>query len=81
MEMEHNKKEYFQDTPKTTGKEGVTRRVKSQTVRLNFKRTEILFITSSSIMSPNSLFSWQSWSAGLSNTLLSTVEVDVSLCT
>jgi hypothetical protein len=37
MEMEHGKKKYCQDTPKTAGKEGVTGRVKSQTVRLNFK--------------------------------------------
>jgi len=81
MEMEHSKKEYCQDTPKTAGKEGVTGRVKSQTVRLNFKRTETLFITSSSIMSPNPLFSRQSWGAGLSNTLLSAVEADVSFCT
>jgi hypothetical protein len=50
-------KEHCQDTPKTAGKEGVTGSVKSQTVRLNFKRTDTLFITSSSIMSPNPLLS------------------------
>lgn len=71
----------IEDTPNTAGREGVTGRMKSQTVKCNFTRIDRFEIASSSIISTGPLSEKNSENDGDRRTLLKDVLVDFTLST
>lgn len=71
----------IKDTPNTAGSDGVVGRMKSQTVKFIFTRTERFEIASSSIISTGPLSEKNSENNGDRRTLLKDVVEDFTLST